>query len=93
MAIPQKPDRTDMTDSLEIIAQLHAGGASAAIDRKIADLVCGKQGLMPSAQWLKLAGSRPSASLDGALLVYKHVPNFIPTDPIEACINALEQWC
>jgi len=33
-----------MTDAFEIIAQLKVNGASAAIDGKIADLICGRQG-------------------------------------------------
>ena len=66
-----------MTDAFEIIAQLKVNGASAAIDGKIADLICGRQGFAPSGLWLKIAASRPSASLDGALLVYKSIPHFI----------------
>jgi hypothetical protein len=79
--------------SREIIAALRNGGASVALDQQIADLICGgKQRLVPSAQWMKIVGSRPTASLDGALLVYKRVPDFISTDPVEVCINALEDW-
>ena len=76
----------------EIIAQLRQNGASSALDREIADIVCGKQGLMPSARWVKIVGARPTASLDGALLVYKRIPPQIPTDTTEACIDALLEW-
>jgi hypothetical protein len=85
-------DRRGLMHSREIIAALRMGGASVALDQQIADLICGKPRLVPSAQWMKIVGSRPTASLDGALLVYKNVPDFISTDPVEVCINALEEW-
>lgn len=80
-------------EARRLIAQIRAGDASPSLLAcEIATLVHGKQGLVPSPDWVRLASSRPTQSLDGALLVFKYPPFHISTDPNEVCILALEQY-
>lgn len=77
-----------------LIARLRGDDAGkAGIDVEIANLVYGPQTpFSPSSGWLRLASGRPTKSLDAAVLIFKYIPPHIPSDPIEVCVLALEQY-